>query len=257
MNSSISPLSSSSAIHKKTFFLPWHRYFILRYENLLREVDCRFTTAHWDWSAVSSDPFDATYPSSLWYSSDTGFGGNGEGSDNCVRSGPFRESEFSLVPIEAGDSPKCLQRDFDGTTPDMVAVAEVLKYGPENFTDFELALRVDLHGTVHCVIAGTMCTHESAAAPEFFLHHSFVDKIWDTWQKKSEYHKNVFFSTLDEVMPGTQILPKEVLDQNSLPGGVRVEYKLTKLEIEAREKYDRKYKTFEFIVFHCCPKIKI
>ena len=58
-------------------------------------------------------------------------------------------------------------------------------------------------------------------------------------------------------MPGTQILPKEVLDQNALPGGVRVEYKLTKSEIKAREKYDRKYKRFEFIVFHCCPKIKI
>ena len=165
-----------------------------------------------------------------------------------MQSGPFRENEFSLVPIEEGDSPGCLERDFDGTTPDMVAVAEVLKYEPDNFTDFELALRVDLHGTVHCVIGGTMCSHESAAAPEFFLHHSFVDKIWNTWQKKSEYHENVFFSTIDDVMTGTQILPKEVLDLNSLPGGVRVEYQLTKREIEARKKYDRKFKRIEFIV---------
>lgn len=42
----------SSRIHELDFFLPWHRWFILQYENLLREIDCRITVPYWDWSLV-------------------------------------------------------------------------------------------------------------------------------------------------------------------------------------------------------------
>ena len=37
-------------IHQLDTFLPWHRWFILQYENLLREIDCRITVPFWDWS---------------------------------------------------------------------------------------------------------------------------------------------------------------------------------------------------------------
>lgn len=41
-----------------------------------------------------------------------------------------------------------------------------------------------MHDQVHCLIGGTMCTVEFASAPEFFLHHGFIDKIWEDWQKE-------------------------------------------------------------------------
>jgi hypothetical protein len=41
-----------SRIHELDFFLPWHRWFVLQYENLLREIDCRITVPFWDWSLV-------------------------------------------------------------------------------------------------------------------------------------------------------------------------------------------------------------
>lgn len=41
-----------SRIHELDFFLPWHRWFMLQYENLLREIDCRITVPYWDWSLV-------------------------------------------------------------------------------------------------------------------------------------------------------------------------------------------------------------
>ena len=113
---------------------------------------------------------------------------------------------------------------FFGTPPDAVAVQRVLDIPLGNFSDFELMLRVNLHDLVHCLIDGTMCSLDSAAAPEFFLHHGFVDKIWSDWQKKSESHKNVFFSTMLERMPGTQVPPSEVLDLSAQPGGIRIEY---------------------------------
>ena len=43
-----------SRIHELDFFLPWHRWFILQYENLLREIDCRITVPFWDWSLVGT-----------------------------------------------------------------------------------------------------------------------------------------------------------------------------------------------------------
>lgn len=100
----------------------------------------------------------------------------------------------------------------------------VLQINPVNFTDFELLLRLNLHDVVHCLIGGTMCSVDAALAPEFFLHHGFVDKIWDDWQKKSDAHLNVFFPTINEVMPGTQVLPREVVSLSSQPGGVGAEY---------------------------------
>lgn len=224
-------LLASSGIHEATHFLTWHRYFMLQYENFLRRVDCNFTIAYWDWSAVSSNPFSTADPRDLWHSADTGFGGNGEGFTACVQTGPFRESEWSLVPLPAGAPPepgsRCLARMFNGNPPDTVAVQEVLRIAPANFTDFELMLRVNLHDLVHCLIDGTMCSFDSAAAPEFFLHHGFIDKIWDDWQKKSDNHMNVFFSTITQLMPGTQVLPREVIDLSSQPGGVHVEYQPT------------------------------
>ncbi|KAJ7326093.1 hypothetical protein OS493_028351 [Desmophyllum pertusum] len=215
-------------IHEATHFLSWHRYYVLLYENLLRRVDCHFTVAYWDWSVVSSNPFSTANPQDLWHSANTGFGGNGNNLTDCVQTGPFRESEWSLVPLPAGSppepGPRCLERIFNGNPPDAVAVQEVLRITAGNFTDFELMLRLNLHDVVHCLIDGTMCSLDSAAAPEFFLHHGFIDKIWADWQKKSDAHKNAFFPNVNVVMPGTQVYPRQVVDLASQPGGVRVEY---------------------------------
>lgn len=41
-----------------------------------------------------------------------------------------------------------------------------------------------------------MCDHNSANAPEFFLHHCFIDKIWADWQEKSAQHLEAYFTNL-------------------------------------------------------------
>lgn len=221
-----------SGIHGRTHFLPWHRYFTLLYENLLRRVDCNFTVAYWDWSSVSANPFSTENSKDLWHTANTGFGGNGVGSYSCVQTGPFREANWSIVPLPANSlpepGPRCLARRFNGNPPDSVAVQEVLTIPASNFTDFELMLRVNLHDVVHCLIDGTMCSIDSAAAPEFFLHHGFIDKIWDEWQRKSDAHRNAFFPDINEAMPGSELQPREIVNLLSQPGGARVEYQASK-----------------------------
>ena len=167
----------NTLIHEKQHFIPWHRYYILQYENLMRKADCTFTATYWDWSLDSREPF-STGPDNVW-NSDTGFGGDGVDADRkCVHDGPFRKGAWSRVrPPNPLPGPDCLTRNFNGNPPDEIDLIEVLNI--TDFTEFELALRVELHDNVHCQIGAIMCTAESASAPEFFLHHTFIDKIWE------------------------------------------------------------------------------
>ncbi|CAB3984903.1 tyrosinase-like isoform X2 [Paramuricea clavata] len=147
-----------SGIHDIDFFLPWHRWYILQYENLLQQIDCRVTVPYWDWSLVGANPFS----SSIWNT---------------------------------------------------------------DFFNFEQMLRIQFHDLVHCRIDGKMCTIDSATAPEFFLHHGFVDKIWWDWQKQSNAHKfNTYFLTQAGLMTSTPYRSKDFLDLNNQPGCVCAEY---------------------------------
>ena len=223
-------------IHRPKHFLPWHRYYILRYEKLMQKADCTFTATYWDWSLDSRKPF-STGPENVW-NSDTGFGGNGVDTDqNCVLDGPFRKGAWKRVrPNNPRDSlPDCLTRAFDGNPPGETQLMALLDF--DDFFDFEPMLRGNMHDTVHCQILGTMCSRESASAPEFFLHHVFVDKIWDDWQKKSPAHKYAYFPSVEENMPRTELRPAQLIDLSNQPGGVSVEYEPYEPEEKIREKF--------------------
>ncbi len=209
-----------TGIHELDFFLPWHRWFILQYENLLQQIDCRVTVPYWDWSLVAANPFS----SSVWNTGKHGFGGNGVPGGSCVKTGPFRQGVWSL-PASAGGG--CLRRDFSGTAPDAIAVQKLVTSNSKlvDFENFEQLLRVQFHDLVHCVINGTMCSLDSASAPEFFLHHGFVDKIWVDWQKQSNAHKfNTYFLSQTALMTSTPYRSKDLLDLKNQPGCVCAEY---------------------------------
>ena len=224
----------NTLIHEKQHFIPWHRYYILQYENLMRKADCTFTATYWDWSLDSREPF-STGSDNVW-NSDTGFGGNGVAADQyCVRNGPFRKDAWSRVrPANPPFGPDCLTRNFNGIPPEEIDVMEVLNI--DDFTEFERDLRIELHDNVHCRIGATMCSQEAASAPEFFLHHTFIDKIWDDWQKKSTAHKYAYFPTVQQNMPGTNLRPAQLIDLSNQPGGVSVEYEPFEPQEEIRKK---------------------
>ena len=65
----------------------------------------------------------------------------------------------------------------------------------------------------------------SAGAPEFLLHHGFIDKIWADWQKKSLANLNAFFPSINDIMTATgKYFPRDVIDLTKQPGCVRVCY---------------------------------
>ena len=54
--------------------------------------------------------------------------------------------------------------------------------------------------------------------PEFYLHHGFIDKIWDDWQKRSEQHKNAYYGSISTPMTATIYSPSDVNDLENQPG---------------------------------------
>ena len=234
---------SGHKIHKIDFFLPWHRWYILQYENLLRKIDCRVTVPYWDWSLVAGDPWS----SSIWNTGVDGFGGNGVPWQRCVDTGSFGSLVWTL-PASAGGG--CLRRNFNGFVPDAITVKNAITMFSD-FHQFESILRLGFHNLVHCSIGGTMCTNNSATAPEFFLHHSFIDKIWWDWQKSHTCKYHNFFHNQGGKMPSAPYRSRDFLDLKDQPGCVCVEYVNPKNDVYEKIKgLSKKIRKFFHLAFY-------
>lgn len=207
----------NSGIHQQPAFLPWHRWFILALENLLRQVDCHITVPYWDWSLEPQ-----TWQNSMVWAVQCGLGGSGDPSNSdYVSTGTFRQTNWQLTPSA---NQNFLQRRFNGALPDCASVAMIQRLGIAEFNTWHNFVSSNLHDAVHCNIGGTMCSQDSANAPEFFLHHGFIDKVWADWQNKGPSFKNLpyYSQNTNAMVGGVGYSPSYVYDLNSQPGCVRV-----------------------------------
>ncbi|XP_022802265.1 uncharacterized protein LOC111339811 [Stylophora pistillata] len=62
-----------------------------------------------------------------------------------------------------------------------------------------------------------MCEITAAEAPEFFLHHGFIDRIWSDWQNRGPDYLTIFFANLTDPMEGTEYSPRDFIDNRNLP----------------------------------------
>ena len=170
---------------------------------------------YWDWSRYSGTPFKAP----VW--NDTVLGGDGDIANSyCVVDGPFNSSEWSVRP-----NGTCLMRQFGNTLPTMVAVNLALAISPQNFSQFEIAMRGTMHGEAMCSVGRTMCSNLASNAPEFWLFNAYVDSLWRRWQIKSLAHADAFFPSVTEQLSGTNgLVPRDLTNSSKLPGGVCVTY---------------------------------
>jgi tyrosinase len=54
-------LNQAGWAHGGPAFLPWHREFILQFENDLAAIDASVTLPYWDWTDPASDPLTANF----------------------------------------------------------------------------------------------------------------------------------------------------------------------------------------------------
>eukprot|EP00731_Ephydatia_muelleri_P005636 Em0002g1812a len=192
-----------------SFFLPWHRWYLLSIENLLRKINCNVTVPYWDWSLESQ-----IWTNSIVWNAQCGIGGDGI----PVRTGPFRSSVWTTPNRQP------LTREFNGVLPDCAAVALGQRMDVPQFATWHNFIEVNLHNGFHCRVGGVMCTAEAANDPVFILHHGFLDKLWADWQNGGAAFKNFAqYSQSTEGMPGAfGATPSDVYDLLDQPGCVRV-----------------------------------
>ncbi|PVU99282.1 hypothetical protein BB559_000846 [Furculomyces boomerangus] len=161
-------------LHTVPIFLPWHRRFIREFEALGQFYTEGFFIPYWDSALDSEDPlankiFGPQY-----------LGGNG-GPDGCVKDG--LQKDFRSYFPKTG----CLTRRFNGgdrilSWISVESVASTLA-SAETFNDFRLGIEYGIHASVHNGIGGDMSTANSPNDFIFFLHHSYIDRLWDVWQR--------------------------------------------------------------------------
>lgn len=140
----------------------------------------------------------------------------------CVMNGSFRKGHWYQTRKSGGG---CIKRSFkyDKQPRD---TKDIKKSVDSSFDDFEFNVRKVFHNEVHCLIGGTMSKNTSSQAPEFWLHHAFLDKIWVQYQMRGDKERNEYYPQVMDTLPGckSKWRPGDFVQETNLPGCVRVLY---------------------------------
>lgn len=180
--------------HGVPLFLPWHREFTWGFEQALKSIDPSVNLPYWDSSLDSQNPAaaDIFLPRYL--------GGNGQGSQHCVTNGVAGGWNATFPSMadrsRAGLTAPCVSRCFTFSAlwnPE--AIANTLS-NAGSYNSMRVGIEGGPHSAVHVQIGGGTCgdmgTMASTNDPIFFLHHSFVDKMWSRWQSACPKFKTAY-----------------------------------------------------------------
>ncbi|KAF8470803.1 hypothetical protein BDZ91DRAFT_550920 [Kalaharituber pfeilii] len=170
----------SPQIHNSGWFLPYHRYLMWVHETLLREA-CEYTGAQPYWEE-SRDA--GKFSVSSVFSPKSGFGGNGRPEDGCLADGPFAGYTLSVGP-GYDNKEHCLNRFLNDTASLMSLKqnADACMQEP-TFARAWPCIENLPHRGGHNSVGGEMSNPISSPGdPLFYLHHTYIDKLWWDWQR--------------------------------------------------------------------------
>ncbi|MCW7941221.1 tyrosinase [Streptomyces hygroscopicus] len=214
--------------HRSPSFLPWHRRFLIEFEQALQSVDSSVALPYWDWTT------DRSPRSSLW--APDFLGGTGRSLDGRVMDGPFAAATGNWQITVRVDNRTYLRRELGNggrELPTRAEVDSVLAMSTYDMAPWNSASDgfrnhlegwrgVNLHNRVHVWVGGQMATGVSPNDPVFWMHHAYIDRLWAQWQRlhpRSGYlplrgTPNVV--DLDEPMkPWNDVRPADLLDHRT------------------------------------------
>lgn len=138
-------------------FLAWHRLYLLKFEEKLREYDSSLFVPFWRWTKSRKFP--------KWL-------------EDVKPEGMVNRMGKTYNVTREIESPQRLPTKADIKS----------RMALDNYKDFTLALEgmepKGAHNRVHGWVGGTMNTMYSPADPIFWLHHAECDRLWYSWQVK-------------------------------------------------------------------------
>ncbi|ORY55906.1 uncharacterized protein BCR38DRAFT_528749 [Pseudomassariella vexata] len=201
-------------VHFCGSFFAWHRNFLALLENDLHTT-CGYPGGipYWNWTMDAADMlasplFDPVYGfggNGIWIENTTTFPSDwqiladipGRTGGGCITDGPFANRTVPLGPGNHTDyRPHCLHRDFSpylltftGNKTKLDWVLEAEDFWNLDHRTEGIALGVpnmSLHAAGHQSLGGNIGEitnmYSSPGDPLFYLHHSMLDNVWNTWQ---------------------------------------------------------------------------
>ncbi|CAL1540978.1 unnamed protein product [Lymnaea stagnalis] len=167
----------SCCVHGMPNFPHWHRLYVIQLEDALRIEGQSIGVPYWDWTKPGT-LIPEVARNKTYFDPKT----------STARSNPFFDAEIQFLNMSMRSSRDVLEDltqvpQLTGNTELMDAVLLALEQ--DNFCDFEIQFEV-AHNLIHGLVGGNSSYSMSTLAysafdPIFFLHHSFVDKIWSVW----------------------------------------------------------------------------
>ncbi|KAL4234837.1 hypothetical protein ACF0H5_006478 [Mactra antiquata] len=165
--------AATRSAHGGPNFLGWHRVYLALYEEALRRINSNVALPYWD----SSLDFHMNRPddSIIWSAA---FLGNGDG---FVRTGPFagwRTSTDRRLTRNVGRRSRLISKPVINDILTRCRMSQISVPTAARRYDLETH-----HGGPHNWVGGQMMSLlTSADDPVFFMHHAFVDYIWELFR---------------------------------------------------------------------------
>ena len=138
--------------HTTQRFLPWHRIYLLKFEQALQSIHPDVTLPYWDWTKAAEQSVPP------WLQGFTPTVVTPTQTINVIR---FPQSSASLATIASNTPTALAQTDFTSFTSQLQGI----------------------HNSVHVWVGGSMGSVPTAPAdPIFWMHHANIDRLWWVWQ---------------------------------------------------------------------------
>jgi len=171
--------------HGGPLFFPWHRILLRQFELALQAAASNPNIAipYWNWElSGTNNPFTNDF-----------MGGDGDAAQgHRVVSGPFAYAtkKFKIRVWDSSSGNAGLLREFGNdptaylpTQPQVASGLTKLPYSPAT-NSWERTCEGGMHNPVHRWIGGNMGDATSPNDPIFFMHHCYIDLLWEKWRKQ-------------------------------------------------------------------------
>lgn len=170
---------STGVTHRVGAFLPFHRLLIFAHETLL-ETECGYTGGQPYWQEQLDS---GNFINSVLLDPVTGFGGDGNAENECITDGPFA-SYTNQIGIGYDLQEQCIRRNINDTasayTSDFYVDSCLAATGwEEAWTCIESWPHYGGHSGVGAQMSNPI---SSPGDPLFYMHHTWLDKMWADWQ---------------------------------------------------------------------------